>query len=82
MNLKNILHGITILSGYYDDPEGYHLGAEHDTLYLYATDRPLTRGDIELMIKLNWCQVYDERETGVDFEPKDYRPEESWVAYV
>lgn len=43
MNLKNFIEGINTLRPYYEEPDGYHLGAEHDEIYLYATDRPLWR---------------------------------------
>ena len=82
MKTKNIIDGLLILQPYYDKQDGYHSGAEHDELYAYATDRPLSDKDVEKMIALGWHQEYDERDYEKDFSLSDYRPEETWVCYT
>jgi len=63
--------GVSLLRPYYKDPDGYHLGADHDVIYAYATDNPLGGDDVERMRELGWFQEHD-----------DYDPEESWWAHV
>jgi len=57
MNLKNFLDGINIIRKYYDDQNGYHLGAEHDQFYLYETDRFVSEKDQSLLRELGWFQM-------------------------
>ena len=42
MKLSEFLEGLTILKPHYKGGDGFHLGAEHDVFYAYATDTPLT----------------------------------------
>ena len=72
MNLKNFTDGIAIISRYYEKQDGYHIGAEHDTFYMYATDRPIPPPDVEALHKLGWFQE------GVD----EYDPAEGWCTFV
>ena len=58
MNLKNIREGIDIISKYYDDPEGYHTGADHDQFYRWETDRPVSDEDKARLDELGW--MYEE----------------------
>ncbi len=76
MNLKQFLTGIQILQQYYDDPDSYHLGAAHDTIYLYPTDRPLTAAHVQQMLELGWFQP-DQLE-----EEYEYDPYSGWQAYT
>lgn len=80
MNLKDLLTGITTLQPYYDKPDGYHLSAEHDQIWLCATSRPLSPEDVQKMIAANWWQERDDY--GEDMKMSDYKPEESWTGYV
>lgn len=80
MNTRKLIEGLEILQGYRNEPDGFHIGCEHDTLYAYETDRPLSQEHISKMIKLGWCQENPESDDG--FEVKHYDPEESWVAYL
>ena len=82
MRTINIIAGMSLLLTYYDDPVGYHSGAEHDEIYMYPTDRPLTPDDVQKMIDLGWHQEYDERDYDEDFAVRHYRPDEAWVAYA
>ena len=74
MNTKDLIIGIQLLDTYRDKPEGHTLCAEHDTLYIEATDRPLSGEDVKKMQDLGFIQE------GVG--EGEYEQEESWVAYV
>jgi len=78
---NNIIKGMQILEPYYSKPDGYHTGADHDVIYAYATDSPLSEGDIAKMIELGWHQEHDGRNYENEFSAADYRQEESWIAY-
>jgi len=82
MTTKNLIAGLQKLSTYYDSPDGYNAGAEHDVIYAYATDNRLLDIDIAVMISLGWHQEHDERDYDEDFSPKDYRQDEGWVFYT
>lgn len=77
MNLQRFMEGIDILKDYYDDTSGYHLGAEHDQIYLYPTDRPIVEADLQRLTDLGWFQD----EVPGDL-PESYDPESSWSCYV
>ena len=75
MNLKNFTEGVSIIRAFYDDPDGYHIGAEHDQLYLYATDRPMDEASVAKLKELGWFQP--------DSTDDDaYSPEDGWSAFV
>lgn len=74
MNLKDFLAGIEILKPHYKESDGYHLGADHDVIYLYPTDTPLNDDEVQQMKELGFCQ------DGADED--DYNVDESWWAYV
>lgn len=74
MNLKNLVEGIEILRKHFDNPDGYHLGAEHDQVYIYATDKPLDAENVTALRSLGWFQP--------DTSEDDYAPEESWSAFT
>jgi len=77
MNTADFIRGLDILMDYYDKRDSYHLGAEHDVIYAYATDRPLSPGDLQRVIDFGFHQE------GVEtFEAKHYDPSEGWAAYV
>lgn len=82
MQLSNFRKGLEILSHYYDDPGGYHIGAEHDAFYAYATDKPLTDADVRCMIELGWFQEDTERDDDGEFTAEQYNPDEGWTAYT
>ncbi len=83
MNVQNLVAGLAILQPYYDKPGGYHIGAEHDVIYAYPTNKPLPIEDIQKMIDLEWFQEEADYESGTeDFSVKHYDPHESWTAYV
>ena len=69
MNLKNFLGGLTVLVKYYDNPDGYHIGSEHDQFFAYATDKPLEPDDVAKMREFGWFQ--SETEEGAEYDPSD-----------
>lgn len=81
MTLGEFLAGAEILRPYYDDPNGYHLGADHDVIYVYNTDRPVLPADLERLAAMGWQQDNTSHEDG-EWRVADYDPEESWWAYV
>ncbi len=82
MTVENLIAGLTILQPYYNKPNGYNVGADHDVIYAYATSRPLSDVDLLKMIELGWHQEHDERDYDNDFSQVDYRQDESWMAYT
>lgn len=79
MQTKNLIDGIILLDAYRDVKNGFDLGADHDVIYCYATDRPLQLKDIERMLDLGWFQ---DDGCSEDTGPSAYISEESWWAYV
>ncbi len=80
MILSRFIAGLQILQPYYDKDK-YSIGAEHDVVYVYRTDRPLTPEDVGRMVALGWFQP--EVHTGDDsFTADHYDPEEAWGTYV
>lgn len=75
MNLRNFMAGLEILRPYFDDPDGYHLGAEHDQIFVFATDQPVSDEDVAKLRELGWIQP----DLGED---APYDPAESWSAFV
>jgi hypothetical protein len=82
MKTVDLIKGLQILLPYYGDQSGYHAGAEHDVLYAYPTNDPLTDEDVEKMIALGWYQEHDDRDYSEDFSLSDYRQDESWCCYT
>ena len=76
MNLKDFLAGVQILRQYYNNPDCYHLGADHDIIYLYHTDRPLTAEHVAKLLDLGWFQPDQFEEEFV------YDPDSAWQAYT
>ena len=75
MNFANFKAGLDILAPYFTKPDGYHLGADHDVIYVYSTDTPLSDDDFQKMKTLGWHQ------TDVD-EDGPYEPEAGWSTFV
>ncbi len=82
MQLNKFIEGLAIFAQYYDDPEGYSLGAEHDIIYIYPTDKPLPEKDLKRIFELGFFQP--EVDTGDEDLPKveQYDSEEGWGAFV
>lgn len=83
MTTEKMIEGLTILQKYRDKPDGYHCSAEHDVLYVFATDKPLSNEDLARMIELGWTQHNVNYSDGDwEFSAKYYNQDESWVCFV
>lgn len=51
--LSEIIEGMQILQKYYEK-DGWHVGAEHDIIYMYETSRPVSEEDREKLDQLGW----------------------------
>ena len=81
MKMFEFLAGIAILSPHYVTPNGYNLGADHDVIYAYSTDTPLSEEEVKQMKGLGWIQ----EDVGSDEDDEDnvpYDSEEGWAVYV
>jgi hypothetical protein len=74
MTLENFIEGCKILQPYYENPNGYHLGAEHDQIFVYATQNPLSENDVQKMRDLGFFQP--------DTSEEQYDAEDGWSAFV
>lgn len=81
MKTCDIVEGIQILAKYRDKP-GWDLGAEHDVIYCFNTDRPVTPEDLQRLVDLGWFQEDADYDPSDGFKVENYDPEESWTAYV
>lgn len=82
MNLKGMVNAISIAREFYEQPDGYHLNAEHDQIWLAPTDRPMPPDAVAAMIAAGWHQEHGERDYGKDMTVSDYRADESWTCYT
>ena len=82
MRLSNFIEGLNILQPYYDNPNGFHVGAEHDQFYAYATEKPLSEAALNKLVELGWFQPDVEVPDDEEYNAKLYQPEEGWSAYV
>lgn len=83
MKLSNFIGGLEILRKYFEH-DGYHIGAEHDVVCVYATDVTLSDEDVQKMVELGWFQrggaiSASESDSGV---AGVYDPSEAWMAFV
>lgn len=74
MRLNDFMAGADLLANHFNDRSGFHIGAEHDQFYVYATDRPLSPEDVKRMHELGWFQE--------DAEAPAYDPAGGWTCYV
>jgi hypothetical protein len=75
MKLYSFIEGLQILRLYFDDPDGYHIGSEHDKFYVYRTDKPVSKEDVLKLQQLGWFQEEIE-------ECGDYDPAEGWGCFT
>jgi hypothetical protein len=80
MNIKELARGIEILRPYYNKPDGYPHGCDHDEFYMRSTDKPLPLEAVEELVALGWFQECGPEDE--DFTAKDYQADEGWMAYV
>lgn len=81
MKIDYFLDGIQILRKYYHDPNGYHIGAEHDKVYVYATDIPVNPEDLKKLCDLGWFQEIDGDDED-EYSPEKYDQDESWATFM
>lgn len=74
MILSAFIEGLNILRPHYKNGDGFHIGAEHDQFYAYATDTPLSDKEIARMRELGWFQT--------DASEDTYDPEDGWSAFT
>lgn len=74
MNLHEFRRGLDVFSMYYADAEGYHLAAEHDQIYLYPSDSPMSEDDVATVKALGWFQE--------DTPEDEYSPDDGWSCFV
>lgn len=82
MKLDAFIEGLQILQKHYAKPDGYHIGAEHDQFYAYATTTPLEPQEVERMLDLGWFQPDAEYDHGDEMKPSDYDATEGWSAFT
>lgn len=89
MKLFAFKEGLKILEPYFDKPDGYHLGADHDVIYVYAGNRPIADADVVKLFKLGWHQPAGSKKCPSDPEKAPdaeliaaYDPAEGWGASV
>lgn len=81
MMLSNFIKGLDILRPHYAESDGYHLGAEHDIIYVYNTDTPVSADDVADLLNLGFFQP-NVPFNGDEPTVADYDPTEGWAAYV
>jgi hypothetical protein len=80
MKFDNFIDGCKILQTYFEEPNGYHIGAGHDIFHVYATDRPVSDEDVVRLRELGWHQPdVDDTDDG---ESVPYDPAEGWGAFT
>ena len=83
MKTRDVIEGLQIFQKYRDRQDGYDVGAEHDVLYAYKTDRPLEEMDLKRILELGWHQdVEYAADDGGDMQPGDYDPDQGWACYT
>jgi len=71
--LSKILEGINIINSYYTQ-DGYNMEAEHDQIFMAATDHPIIPRDLRKLWDIGWFQKY---------QPEgEYSQEEHWALYI
>ena len=88
MRTKHIIEGLTILQKYRTSTDGFDVGAEHDAIYVYATDKRVSETDLTRLIEMGWYQeaqyheYKDDEETDGSFAAKHYSRAEPWTCYT
>lgn len=62
-------------AGDWNGGDGFHIGAEHDQFYVYATDTPLEPDEVKQLVEWGWFQPELE-------DDAPYDPEEGWSAWT
>lgn len=80
MKTEEIIKGMIIISKYYKENDS-HCGAEHDIIYMYATDLPINSGDLLLLFELGWFQKDIDASSDFSSFLDNYDEEESWECF-
>lgn len=71
--VNQLLKGISIINSYYSQ-DGYNIDAEHDQIFMAATDAPIIHKDLLMLWDLGWFQ---------ENQPEhEYSIEEGWSIYL
>jgi hypothetical protein len=83
MRLPNVIEGLQIFAKYYYEPE-YELGADHDIVYVYSTDIPLSTEDLARVYELGFFQpeAEDTEDENTGECTRNYDAEEGWAFHV
>ena len=79
--LSKFIRALQIFQKYYDK-DGFDIGAEHDQLYVYPTNKPLSEEDLKTVVVLGWFQPDVVAADEDEFKPSDYNPYEGWSAHL
>jgi len=81
-DIRKLLKARKILKRYTDKPQAILLGAEHDIIYIHPpySSRPLSKEDVEKMIKLGLHQ--ENAVVDGEFTAENYDEGESWCIYT
>ena len=79
MSTKDVVTEMQILLQYYDHPDCNHTSAEHDVIYMSATDKPISAEDLAKLKELAWFQTDVEED---DDGHADYDADEGWQTFV
>ena len=76
MKLNELIEGLKILQKYYDQPNGYNTGADHDVIYIYQTQKPVSEEDLKKLHEFGFFQ------SGYKLENGEYNPDEGWQVFT
>lgn len=82
MSTQNLIAGLQLTQLYRDKEDTTETGANHDVIYIFATDKPLSKEHIQSMLDLGFHQEYEGLDYNEDFKVDDYRADESWHFYT
>ena len=71
--MSKILEGIHIINSYYTR-DGYNMDAEHDQIFMAATDHHVIPKDLRKLYDAGWFQENQPEEV--------YNPDENWSIYL
>ena len=80
MSTQDVIAGMQIILPYYDQADGgFNTGADHDVIYMYATDKPVSAEDIAKIKELGWFQTDVEEDDDGNVE---YDVDSGWQKFV
>lgn len=86
MTINQLINGAAIFKKYFEDPDGYHIAAEHDQIFVYPTDFPISGEDLFELRKGGWFQedVHSDEDDPSSIEGclHTYAPREGWSHFT